>query len=101
MSKIKQIKARQILNSKGIPTVEVSIILEDGVEAVSSTPTGTSVGTYEAQELRDADSSKYGGLGVLKAVENVTKIIAPQIIGIEAENQHDIDRKMIQLDGTM
>ena len=98
--KISQVIGREIINSKGIPTVEVKIFLENGISAVSSCPTGTSVGTYEAKELRDIDQSRFGGLGVAKAVNNVNTLIAPKIKGMDSTKQHEIDRVMIELDGT-
>lgn len=100
MSKIKHIFAREILNSKGIPTVEVAVGLENGIWEVSSCPTGTSVSKYEAKEVRDSDRSRYAGLGVLTAVNNVNNIIAPKLIGLEPQNQNQIDKLMIELDGT-
>lgn len=100
MAKIKQIHAREILDSRGNPTVETTVILNDNAVGVASCPSGASVGTYEASELRDNDSKRYAGLGVLKAVENIEKIIAPKLIGKEATNQSEIDSLMIQLDGT-
>ncbi len=98
--KIKQIYAREILNSKGYPTVEANVVLDSGIQASSSSPTGTSVGKYEAKELRDNDPNRFGGEGVLKAVNNVMSVIGPKLIGIDVQNQHDIDKLMIQLDGT-
>lgn len=97
--KIKQIHAREILNSKGYPTVEVTVVLENGVSATSSCPTGTSVSKYEAKELRDNDPARFGGYGVLKAVNNVVSVISPKLIGQEAQNQAEIDKIMIGLDG--
>lgn len=98
--KIKQIYAREILNSKGNPTVEAIVVLDNGIQAIASCPTGTSVGKYEAKQLRDNDSNRFGGHGVLKAVNNVMNVIAPKLIGIDVQNQHDIDKLMIELDGT-
>lgn len=100
MAKIKKVTAHEILNSKGNPAVETSVILSDNSIGVASCPSGTSTGTYEAFELRDRDENRYHGMGVLRAVENINKTIAPQIIGIEAQKQHEVDRKMIELDGT-
>lgn len=100
MSKIKKIHAREILDSRGNPTVEVEIELESGVKAVAAVPSGASTGTYEALELRDGDPARYEGLGVMKAVENVNEKIAPEIIGMEADEQQTIDKKMLKLDGT-
>lgn len=100
MAKIKNIFAREILNSKGIPTVETTIILENGITGTSSCPTGTSVSKYEAKELRDHDPGRFSGFGVIRAVDNVINIIAPKLVGIEVENQHDIDKLLIELDSS-
>ncbi|MGB9706619.1 MAG: phosphopyruvate hydratase [Microgenomates group bacterium] len=98
--KIKDIKAREILDSRGNPTIETTVILENGITAVSSVPSGASVGKYEALELRDNDPSRYNGMGVLKAVANVNEIIKPKILGIEARNQLEVDKTLILLDET-
>ena len=90
----------EILDSRGNPTVRVYIELSDGTEAVASVPSGASTGENEAIELRDGDKKRYGGKGVLKAVENVNKVIAPALLGMHAHQQGLIDRKMIELDGT-
>ena len=100
MAKIKLIVAREILNSKGIPTVETTVILSDGKAGTASTPTGTSVGSYEASELRDRDDKHFQGNGVSKPIANIEEIIAPNILGMDATKQHEIDKKMIELDGT-
>jgi len=100
MAKIKQISAREILNSKGNPTVETTVILSDGATGISSSPTGTSVGKYEAVDLKDNDQTRFQGLGVLNAIMNVNKLIAPNLIGMDASRQQEIDKKMIDLDGT-
>ncbi|MCL6096674.1 MAG: phosphopyruvate hydratase [Patescibacteria group bacterium] len=100
MAKIKQIIAREILNSKGLPTVETTVYLNDGKIGTASTPTGTSVGNYEASELRDRDDKHFQGNGVLKPISNIEEIIAPAILGMDATKQHEIDKKMIELDGT-
>lgn len=100
MSKIKQIKGREILDSRGNPTVEVSVVLESGVVATAAVPSGASTGTFEALELRDGDKARYGGLGVLKAVENVNKYIQKALKGEDAHNQARIDEIMLELDGT-
>lgn len=100
MAKIKQIIAREILNSKGLPTVETTVYLNDGKIGTASTPTGTSVGNYEASELRDRDDKHFQGNGVLKPIANIEEIIAPAILGMDATKQHEIDKKMIELDGT-
>jgi len=100
MSIIKKIFAREILDSRGNPTVEVEVELESGAKAVASVPSGASTGTYEALELRDKDPKRFGGLGVLNAVQNVNEKIAEIVVGMKAENQQEIDAKMIELDGT-
>ena len=98
--RIEKIIAREILDSRGNPTVEVDVTLECGVMGRASVPSGASTGEHEALELRDGDKKRYGGKGTLKAVENVNKIIAPKIIGMSALDQRDIDHKMLALDGT-
>lgn len=99
MSKIKDIKAREILNGKGEPTVETIVTLTDGKFGVASTPSGTTVGSYEAVDLKDR-AERFLGHGVQNAVANVNKIIAPQLVGMEATKQQEIDKKLIELDGT-
>jgi enolase len=99
-SLIKAVDALEILDSRGNPTVKVFVDLDDGTRAGASVPSGASTGENEAIELRDNNSSRYLGKGVLTAVDNVTKIIAPEIIGFDALNQTAIDRMMIDLDGT-
>jgi len=98
--KIKSLHARQILDSRGNPTVECDVVLNDGTLGRAAVPSGASTGTREAVELRDGDKTKYLGKGVLKAIEHVNVTIAKAIVGIEAENQKEIDEKMITLDGT-
>ncbi|HTX86693.1 MAG TPA: phosphopyruvate hydratase [Candidatus Nanoarchaeia archaeon] len=100
MPKIKQIIAREILDSRGNPTVETKIILDDGTVGKASVPSGASTGIHEAHELRDGDPKRYGGLGVLKAVRNVNEKIAPELLGMDIIKQAEIDEKMIKLDGT-
>ena len=100
MSFIEQIVAREILDSRGNPTVEVDVILEDGSFGRAAVPSGASTGVHEAVELRDGDKSRFLGKGVLKAVDNVNDIIAPAIEGMDALDQVAIDRAMIELDGT-
>ncbi|MDY7027981.1 MAG: phosphopyruvate hydratase [Spirochaetota bacterium] len=100
MSTIEFIEAREILDSRGNPTVEVDVFLEDGSMGRAAVPSGASTGVHEAVELRDGDKSRFMGKGVLKAVENVNNIIAPEMIGLDALDQVDIDRTMIELDGT-
>lgn len=97
---IKDIKAREILDSRGTPTVETEVILENGVKGVASVPSGASTGTNEALELRDGDTHRYFGKGVLKAVKNVNDLIAPALLGLNVFNQNAIDGIMIDLDGT-
>ena len=98
--KIKSIKGREILDSRGNPTIEAEVLLESGVIGVASVPSGASTGEHEAIELRDGDPKRYGGKGVLKAVENINEKIAPALIGMSALDQRTIDRKMIALDGS-
>ena len=100
MSKISQVKAREILDSRGNPTVEVDVILENGVMGRACVPSGASTGAREALELRDGDKKRYGGKGVLKPVENVNKIIAKELTGLDVFEQRKIDKLMIDLDGT-
>ena len=100
MSKIKSIIAREILDSRGIPTVEVKITLASGLSAKASVPSGTSTGSYEAFELRDGDCKRYEGLGVLRAIGKINEIIAPKLIGLEVTEQTKIDSVLIALDGT-
>jgi len=97
---IKSISGREILDSRGNPTIEVAVRLSDGTSGIAAIPSGASTGKYEALELRDGDKKRYGGLGVLKAVGNIDKIIAPALLGLDASNQENIDNKLIQLDGT-
>ncbi len=97
---IKNVQAMEILDSRGNPTVRVFVKLDTGMMVSASVPSGASTGENEAIELRDGDKTRYGGKGVLKAVENVNKIIAPKLIGIEAFRQSEIDRLMIELDDT-
>jgi len=101
MMKIKDIYAREILDSRGNPTVEVEITLENGITEVASVPSGASTGVSEALELRDNDKNRYHGKGVLKAVYNVNEIIRPKLIGVNVQEQKEIDEMMISLDGTL
>ena len=101
MSIIEFIEAREIIDSRGNPTVEVDVILEDGSMGRAAVPSGASTGVHEAVELRDGDKSRYGGKGVLKAVGNVNDIIAAELEGMDALDQVAIDRAMIALDGTV
>ena len=100
MSTIKNIKAREILDSRGNPTIEVEVGLSGGARGRAAVPSGASTGKYEAVELRDKDPSRFGGKGVLKAVDNVNRIVAEAIIGMEATRQEALDEKLIELDGT-
>jgi enolase len=100
MSKIKSIKASEILDSRGNPTIAATAVLTDGTIGSAAVPSGASTGKYEAVELRDGDKSRYNGLGVLKAVNNVNKDIAAAISGMEAAGQEAIDNTLIKLDGT-
>ena len=100
MTLISDVYAREVLDSRGNPTVEVEVKLESGAFGRAIVPSGASTGAHEAVELRDGDKSRYLGKGVLKAVENVNAIIAPEIIGLDALEQVSIDRIMIELDGT-
>jgi len=100
MSTIKYLYAREILDGRGVPTVECSLWLDDGRSVTSSAPSGTSKSKYEAIELRDSDPQRMNGLGVWRAVNNVNQVIAPQLLGQDPENQETIDQLMINLDGT-
>lgn len=97
---IELVMGRQVLDSRGNPTVEVDVVLEDGTLGRAIVPSGASTGEHEAVELRDGDATKYLGKGVLKAVENVNTAIAPELIGMSASDQEAIDQLMIELDGT-
>ena len=100
MFNINQIKAREILDSRGNPTLEVDVTLENGSVGRAAVPSGASTGAHEAVELRDNDKARFKGKGVLKAVENVNKDLAKALIGLNAKDQKSIDQKMIDLDGT-
>ena len=100
MSKIRNIHAREIIDSRGNPTVEVDVTLESGITATASVPSGASTGVHEALELRDNDSKRYNGKGVLQAVKNVNEKIFPKLKGMDALNQKLSDQTMIELDGT-
>ena len=100
MSLITDIHAREILDSRGNPTVEVEVLTELGAHGRGMVPSGASTGEHEAVELRDGDKSRYDGKGVLKAVENVNTVIADAVIGMEVTDQIGIDEVMIALDGT-
>ena len=100
MSMITDVYAREILDSRGNPTVEVDVYLEDGAFGRAAVPSGASTGAFEAVELRDGDKSRYLGKGTLNAVDNVNTLIAPALIGLDATDQSGIDRFLIELDGT-
>ena len=100
MIRIKEIKGREILDSRGNPTVEVDVVLEDGTRGCASVPSGASKGENEAVELRDCEKTRYNGKGVLGAVMNVNKKIAPVLKGHCALDQYEIDSAMLSLDGT-
>lgn len=100
MSIITEVYAREVLDSRGNPTVEVEVYTEAGAFGRALVPSGASTGEYEAVELRDGDKARYLGKGVLKAVENVNDIIADKIIGFDVTDQIGIDKAMIELDGT-
>ena len=100
MSIIEYIEAREILDSRGNPTVEVDVVLEDGSMGRAAVPSGASTGEHEAVELRDGDKSRFLGKGVKKAVDNVNNVISAELVGLDALDQVDIDRTMIELDGT-
>lgn len=97
---IVEVKGREILDSRGNPTIEAEVTLASGAKGVASVPSGASTGENEAIELRDGDKSRYGGKGVLKAVKNINKVIAPALVGMYAFDQRAIDQTMIELDGT-
>ena len=98
--KIKTIKGREILDSRGNPTIEVDVTLENGITGRASVPSGASTGENEALELRDHDRNRFGGKGVQKAVKHIHEVIAPALIGMEATDQRGIDQRMLQLDNT-
>jgi enolase len=100
MSEITEVHAREILDSRGNPTVEVEVLLESGAVGRAAVPSGASTGTREALELRDGDAQRYLGKGVLKAVENVNQTIAPEVVGLEASEQAVLDQLLCELDGT-
>ncbi len=100
MAKIVNVHGREVLDSRGNPTVEVEVLLEDGTKARAIVPSGASTGESEALELRDGDKSRFGGKGVLKAVENVNTKLGPVVIGLDALDQVGVDQAMLKLDGT-
>src|SRR5512146_378682 len=97
---IEEVRGREILDSRGNPTVEVVVTLADGTVGRAAVPSGASTGTHEALELRDGDKRRYGGKGVLKAVKNVNNVIAPKVVGMDAAAQRNLDMFMLELDGT-
>src|SRR5438270_1879319 len=100
MTTIEDVGAREILDSRGNPTIEVEILLVGGERGVAAVPSGASTGTHEAVELRDGDKARYGGKGVLNAVQHVNEEIAEAIIGTDACDQAGLDRMLMKLDGT-
>ena len=100
MSHIQDIRAREILDSRGNPTVEVDVMLDSGAMGRAAVPSGASTGTREAVELRDGDTSRYGGKGVLKAVEHVNGVLRLALLGADPREQAAIDARMIELDGS-
>ena len=97
---IEEVRALEILDSRGNPTIQVEVVTEDGSNGVAMVPSGASTGSFEAVELRDGDKSRYLGKGVTKAVANVNEIIAPELEGMNVFEQVEIDKKLIELDGT-
>src|SRR5262245_35032278 len=100
MSSIENIHAREILDSRGNPTLEVEVVLDDGSAGRAAVPSGASTGAHEALELRDGDQSRYLGRGVRKAVQNVNEKIAPRLLGHDVLEQVALDRLLLDLDGT-
>ena len=100
MSYIADIRAREILDSRGNPTVEAEVTLESGATGIAAVPSGASTGEHEALELRDGDKDRYLGKGVLRAVQNVEEQIAPALRGMDATDQIGIDTRLLELDGT-
>ncbi|HEY8209507.1 MAG TPA: phosphopyruvate hydratase, partial [Myxococcaceae bacterium] len=100
MTEIVNVRAREILDSRGNPTVEVEVALEDGSVGRAAVPSGASTGEHEAVELRDGDKARYGGKGVRKAVANVNDTIAPEVVGMDASDQVALDARLLELDGT-
>src|SRR3954468_3770250 len=100
MSTIISVTAREILDSRGNPTVEAEVVLEGGATGRAAVPSGASTGEHEAIELRDGDKTRYGGKGVKKAVSNVIDQIAPAVVGMDAADQVALDKKLLALDGT-
>jgi len=100
VASIADIYGREILDSRGNPTVEVEVVLDDGSQARAAVPSGASTGAFEAVELRDGDKKRYLGKGVLKAVAAVNETLAPELLGFDADDQRGVDQTMIDIDGT-
>ncbi len=100
MSLIAEIVGREIIDSRGNPTVEVDVYLESGFMGRAAVPSGASTGTHEALELRDKDSKRYLGKGVQKALQNIHRLISPKLLGMDVFDQKEIDQEMLRLDGT-
>src|SRR5688572_26440656 len=100
MAKIQSVKAREILDSRGNPTLEVEIETNEGIRGRAAVPSGASTGAHEAIELRDGDKKRFHGKGVLKAVNNVREICAPAIQGMNVAEWRNVDKKLLELDGT-
>ena len=100
MTTIEQVQAREILDSRGFPTVEVEVQLEGGARGRAAVPSGASTGEHEALELRDKEMDRYGGKGVRKAIENIHERIAPEVLGLDGTDQTMVDRVMVEADGT-
>ena len=101
MALIETVKAREILDSRGNPTLEVEILLEDGASARAAVPSGASTGAFEAVELRDGDKARFGGKGVLQAVDHVNENICKEVVGLDATDQRGLDEVMIALECNM
>jgi len=100
VANIRSVHAREILDSRGLPTLEAEVTLENGATGIAGVPSGASTGSHEALELRDGDPKRYGGKGVLKAVENINSLISPALLGMDASLQEEVDQRMLDLDGT-
>src|SRR5436309_13987718 len=100
MAVIDEVRARQILDSRGNPTVEVEVLLADGSAGRAAVPSGASTGAHEALELRDGDQKRFGGKGGLTACRNAVEEIAPQLEGLDALHRRELDRTMLEIDGT-
>src|SRR3989454_658034 len=100
MTKIESVRAREILDSRGYPTVEATVVVAGGASGTGAVPSGASTGTHEAIELRDGDRQRYGGKGVRRAVANVNDVLAPALRGLDVADQATLDARLIELDGT-